>query len=151
MPLNAIQHPLIAHKIALLRQYGISTKQFRELANKFEYSWLYQYSRMNQFTVCLCIYSCCTHSHGRERQRLCDLTPLPEGRIQVQEKHGAPVSAMGGQMARCVVGAPAPPSPAWRRSRCAAAPPRPPTSPPSRPPRPRSTAFQCRRCASQAS
>ena len=34
MPLNAIQHPLIAHKIALLRQYGISTKQFRELANE---------------------------------------------------------------------------------------------------------------------
>ena len=34
MPLNSIQHPLIAHKIALLRQYGISTKQFRELANE---------------------------------------------------------------------------------------------------------------------
>ena len=34
MPLNAIQHPLIAHKIALLRQQGISTKQFRELANE---------------------------------------------------------------------------------------------------------------------
>ena len=34
MPLNAINHPLIAHKIALLRQQGISTKQFRELANE---------------------------------------------------------------------------------------------------------------------
>ena len=34
MPLNAIKHPLIAHKIALLRQQGISTKQFRELANE---------------------------------------------------------------------------------------------------------------------
>jgi len=34
MPLNAIKHPLIEHKIALLRQQGISTKQFRELANE---------------------------------------------------------------------------------------------------------------------
>ena len=34
MPLNAIKHPLIAHKIALLRQEEISTKQFRELANE---------------------------------------------------------------------------------------------------------------------
>ena len=34
MPLNAINHPLIAHKIALMRQQGISTKQFRELANE---------------------------------------------------------------------------------------------------------------------
>ena len=34
MPLNAIKHPLLAHKIALLRQDGISTKQFRELANE---------------------------------------------------------------------------------------------------------------------
>ena len=34
MPLNAIKHPLIAHKIALLRKDGISTKQFRELANE---------------------------------------------------------------------------------------------------------------------
>ena len=34
MPLNAIEHPLIAHKLALLRQQGISTKQFRELANE---------------------------------------------------------------------------------------------------------------------
>ena len=34
MPLSAIKHPLIAHKIALLRQQGISTKQFRELANE---------------------------------------------------------------------------------------------------------------------
>lgn len=34
MPLNAIKHPLISHKIALLRQDGISTKQFRELANE---------------------------------------------------------------------------------------------------------------------
>ena len=29
-----IRDRLIAHKIALLRQYGISTKQFRELANE---------------------------------------------------------------------------------------------------------------------
>ena len=34
MPLNAIKHPLLAHKISLLRQEGISTKQFRELANE---------------------------------------------------------------------------------------------------------------------
>jgi len=34
MPLNAIKHPLIAHKLALLRQEGISTKHFRELANE---------------------------------------------------------------------------------------------------------------------
>ena len=34
MPLNAIKHPLIGHKVALLRQQGISTKQFRELANE---------------------------------------------------------------------------------------------------------------------
>ena len=34
MPLNAINHPLISHKIALMRQQGISTKQFRELANE---------------------------------------------------------------------------------------------------------------------
>ena len=34
MPLTAINHPLIAHKIALLRQQGISTKQFRALANE---------------------------------------------------------------------------------------------------------------------
>ena len=34
MPLNAIKHPLLAHKIALLRQHAISTKQFRELANE---------------------------------------------------------------------------------------------------------------------
>ncbi len=34
MPINAIEHPLLAHKLALLRQDGISTKQFRELANE---------------------------------------------------------------------------------------------------------------------
>ena len=34
MPLKAINHPLITHKIALMRQQGISTKQFRELANE---------------------------------------------------------------------------------------------------------------------
>ena len=34
MPLNAIEHPLLAHKLALLRKDGISTKQFRELANE---------------------------------------------------------------------------------------------------------------------
>ena len=34
MPVNAIEHPLLAHKLALLRKDGISTKQFRELANE---------------------------------------------------------------------------------------------------------------------
>ncbi len=34
MPVNIISHPLLAHKIALLRQEGVSTKQFRELANE---------------------------------------------------------------------------------------------------------------------
>ena len=34
MPVNAINHPLIAHKLALLRKNGVSTKQFRELANE---------------------------------------------------------------------------------------------------------------------
>ena len=34
MPLKAIEHPLLAHKLALLRKEGISTKQFRELANE---------------------------------------------------------------------------------------------------------------------
>ena len=34
MHLNAIKHPLLAHKLALLRQNGISTKHFRELANE---------------------------------------------------------------------------------------------------------------------
>ena len=34
MPLNAIEHPLLSHKLALLRKDGISTKQFRELANE---------------------------------------------------------------------------------------------------------------------
>ena len=34
MPVNIISHPLLSHKIALLRQEGISTKQFRELANE---------------------------------------------------------------------------------------------------------------------
>ena len=34
MPVNAIEHPLLAHKLALLRKDGVSTKQFRELANE---------------------------------------------------------------------------------------------------------------------
>ncbi len=34
MPVHHIQHPLIAHKIGLMRQHKISTKNFRELANE---------------------------------------------------------------------------------------------------------------------
>lgn len=34
MPLHYIQHPLIAHKIGLMRAQEISTKNFRELANE---------------------------------------------------------------------------------------------------------------------
>ena len=34
MSVHEIHHPLIEHKLALLRQAGVSTKQFRELANE---------------------------------------------------------------------------------------------------------------------
>ena len=34
MPIHVIEHPLIFHKLALLRKADISTKQFRELANE---------------------------------------------------------------------------------------------------------------------
>lgn len=34
MPVHYIQHPLIEHKIGLMRANGISTKNFRELANE---------------------------------------------------------------------------------------------------------------------
>ena len=49
MPLKAINHPLIAHKIALMRQQGISTKQFRELAN--EVASLLTYEATRDLTV----------------------------------------------------------------------------------------------------
>ena len=34
MPVIAVGHPLVKHKIGLLREEGISTKQFRELTNE---------------------------------------------------------------------------------------------------------------------
>ncbi len=34
MPINVIKHPLIQHKIGLMRASGISTKSFRELASE---------------------------------------------------------------------------------------------------------------------
>jgi uracil phosphoribosyltransferase len=34
MPVIAVQHPLVKHKIGLLRDVGISTKQFRDLTNE---------------------------------------------------------------------------------------------------------------------
>ncbi|WP_411359478.1 uracil phosphoribosyltransferase [Pseudidiomarina salilacus] len=34
MPLHVIQHPLVQHKLGLMREAGISTKSFRELANE---------------------------------------------------------------------------------------------------------------------
>ncbi len=34
MPLHVIEHPLVQHKLALLREYGISTKSFRELVSE---------------------------------------------------------------------------------------------------------------------
>ena len=45
MPINAINHPLIAHKLALLRKDGVSTKQFRELANEVASLLTYEASR----------------------------------------------------------------------------------------------------------
>ena len=34
MPVIDVQHPLVKHKIGLLREEGISTKKFRELTNE---------------------------------------------------------------------------------------------------------------------
>ncbi|BBN81857.1 uracil phosphoribosyltransferase [Pseudoalteromonas sp. A25] len=34
MSLHVIEHPLVQHKLALLREYGISTKSFRELVSE---------------------------------------------------------------------------------------------------------------------
>src|SRR5690554_3580709 len=34
MPLHVIKHPLVQHKLGLMREEGISTKSFRELANE---------------------------------------------------------------------------------------------------------------------
>ncbi|WP_417666377.1 uracil phosphoribosyltransferase [Pseudidiomarina sp.] len=34
MPLHIIKHPLVQHKLGLMREAGISTKSFRELANE---------------------------------------------------------------------------------------------------------------------
>ncbi len=45
MPVNDINHPLIAHKLALLRKDGVSTKQFRELANEVASLLTYEASR----------------------------------------------------------------------------------------------------------
>ena len=52
MAVNAIEHPLIAHKIALLRQTGISTKQFRELANEVATLLTYEACRNLPLQVC---------------------------------------------------------------------------------------------------
>src|SRR5690606_34883155 len=34
MPIHEIRHPLIRHKLGLMRQAGLSTKSFRELAQE---------------------------------------------------------------------------------------------------------------------
>ncbi|MFN2331271.1 MAG: uracil phosphoribosyltransferase, partial [Halomonas sp.] len=34
MSVHAIQHPLVQHKLGLMREAGISTKSFRELAGE---------------------------------------------------------------------------------------------------------------------
>ena len=34
MAIHAVQHPLIRHKLGLMRQSDLSTKQFRELASE---------------------------------------------------------------------------------------------------------------------
>ena len=34
MPVNQIDHPLLRHKVGLMREAGISSKKFRELANE---------------------------------------------------------------------------------------------------------------------
>ena len=34
MPVHAVSHPLVRHKVGLLREEGISTKKFRELTGE---------------------------------------------------------------------------------------------------------------------
>ena len=55
MPLNAIEHPLLAHKLALLRKEGISTKQFRELANEVASLLTYE-ARKNSLILTKCTF-----------------------------------------------------------------------------------------------
>ena len=45
MPLHAIQHPLIQHKLGLMRENGISTKNFRALASEVATLLTYEASR----------------------------------------------------------------------------------------------------------
>ena len=45
MPVHEIHHPLIAHKVALLRKAHVSTKQFRELSNEVASLLTYEASR----------------------------------------------------------------------------------------------------------
>ncbi|MCS5591788.1 MAG: uracil phosphoribosyltransferase [Gammaproteobacteria bacterium] len=52
MAVNAIEHPLISHKLALLRQAEISTKQFRELANEVASLLTYEACRNLPLQVC---------------------------------------------------------------------------------------------------
>ena len=52
MPVNDINHPLIAHKLALLRKKGVSTKQFRELANEVASLLTYEASRSLPLDKC---------------------------------------------------------------------------------------------------
>jgi len=52
MPVNDINHPLIAHKLALLRKDGVSTKQFRELANEVASLLTYEASRSLPLDKC---------------------------------------------------------------------------------------------------
>ena len=52
MPVNDIDHPLIAHKLALLRKEGVSTKQFRELANEVASLLTYEASRSLPLDKC---------------------------------------------------------------------------------------------------
>jgi uracil phosphoribosyltransferase len=45
MPVNELHHPLIAHRLALLRKDGVSTNQYRELANEVASLLTYEASR----------------------------------------------------------------------------------------------------------
>jgi uracil phosphoribosyltransferase len=45
MAVHEVHHPLISHKLALLRKAGVSTKQFRELANEVASLLTYEASR----------------------------------------------------------------------------------------------------------
>ena len=45
MPVHEIHHPLISHKLALLRKAHVSTKQFRELSNEVASLLTYEASR----------------------------------------------------------------------------------------------------------